>query len=343
MGQLLALYLINEGWHVTLFEQHDAASHHFNCSNAAAGLLSPYCELDKSPVIISQMGMDALRFYWPAVLQQLGENVYFRQLGSLVIHHPRDQAEWFHFSRRIENKTGQNNSQPVAAAHLEPELAKFDQAYYFPDEAQIDSQHLLQVLESWLRRQNTEWHFSSQVSDVNNGKISTTQHTREFDWVFDCRGLGADSAFPSLRGIRGELIWLHAPEVRLQRPVRLLHPRYNLYLVPRPNRIYLLGASEIEAEDFSPISLQTTLELLTAAYYVHAGFSEARLLKTVTQCRPVLSDHLPCIQYNERTVAVNGLYRHGYLIAPTLAAEVVRWIKHGRTAQNYPSIWRPYQ
>lgn len=164
----------------------------------------------------------------------------------------------------------------------------------------------------------------------------------QFDLVLDCRGMGAKDIFADLRGVRGELIWLHAADVFIARPIRFLHPRYNLYIVPRPEQIYLIGASEIEANDTTPISVHTTLELLTAAYCVHANFGEARIIKTVTHCRPTLTDHLPKIKYADGFLAVNGLSRHGFLLAPALAMEVMRWIEAGISAVCYPQLWEQY-
>jgi glycine oxidase len=162
----------------------------------------------------------------------------------------------------------------------------------------------------------------------------------QFDVVFDCRGSGGKSHFADLRGVRGEILWMHAPEVHIQRPIRFLHPRYSLYIVPRSNQVYLIGASEIDAEDYSPISVKTTLELLTAVYYVHPGFAEARILQADTHCRPTLSDHLPQIRYTEGLIAINGLYRHGYLIAPTLVEDVLLYFNDGLNAVNYRNLWK---
>ena len=67
-------------------------------------------------------------------------------------------------------------------------------------------------------------------------------------------------------------------------------------------------------------------KLLSAIYYLHPGFSEARIIKTVTHCRPTLPHHLPQIKYQAGLLAVNGLYRHGYLIAPALAKEVLKFL-----------------
>jgi len=99
--------------------------------------------------------------------------------------------------------------------------------------------------------------------------------------------------------------------------------------VPRPNNIYIIGASEIESEDFSPISVRTILELLSAAYSVDPGFSEARIIETVTHCRPAFSDNLPAIFYSDGVLCINGLYRHGYLLAPMLVQEALAMIEQG--------------
>ena len=82
----------------------------------------------------------------------------------------------------------------------------------------------------------------------------------------------------------------------------------------------MIGATEIEGEDMSPISVRSSLELLSAAFSIHPGFGEARILELSTQCRPTLPDHRPQIRVvDERTVRVNGLYRHGYMLAPEVS------------------------
>jgi glycine oxidase len=177
------------------------------------------------------------------------------------------------------------------------------------------------------------------VSAVQSNQITISDHVHSFDFVFDCRGLGARNIFQDLRSIRGELIWLHAPDVHITRPIRVMHPRYSLYVVPRPDNTYIIGASEIESADQSQISVRTTLELLTAACSLQANFQEARIIKTVTHCRPTLTNHLPKIKYADGFVALNGLYRHGYLIAPALVADIMRWIEGGMASLHYPALW----
>ncbi len=138
--------------------------------------------------------------------------------------------------------------------------------------------------------------------------------------MIDCRGLGAKPAWPALRGIRGEVARVHAPGIGLTRPVRLLHPRYPLYIAPKENDLYVIGATEVEGEDMSPVTVRSALELLSAAFAVHPGFGEARILELNAHCRPTLPDHRPAIVWDgARTLRVNGLYRHGFMIAPEVA------------------------
>lgn len=339
MGRLLALALHKAGWQVTFFDQSNGET---NCSFAAAGLLAPFSELDRANLLISRLGQESIQINWPRIIEQLAETIYFERSGTVVLCHPQDQAEWELFSQRIANQFMQNRPYhpltPKDLRQLEPALSKFEKAYYFPDEAHMDCQALMGACKTYFAIKKVICHTNTEIVSIVPRLITTKTNTHHFDMVFDCRGLGAASTFSDLRALRGELIWLHAKEVQLQHPIRFLHPRYSLYMVPRPGNIYLIGASEIEAYDLSSISARTTLELLTAAYYVHAGFAEARIIKTITHCRPTLPNHLPCIKFNEGLIAVNGLYRHGYLIAPALAEEILRHLHHPSSIQ-YPDIW----
>ncbi len=343
MGHTLALELIKAGNQVSIFDNTNSESA-INCSMAAAGLLTPISELEKSDCLIYDLGNAALEQHWPSILADLDSNIYFQRTGSLLVSHPQDKVDLKRFIATIDSKfqSEKNNSlyhklnqQEIAA--LEPELAKFSEAYYFPTEAHLDTQEMLTALKKYLCQHDITWYYT-QVDEIKAGKIKINNEIKIFDTVFDCRGLAAKSFFPNLQGIRGELIHLHAPNVNIKRPIRFQHPRYSLYIVPRPNNIYLAGASEIHSENTHAISVRSTLEFLTAACYLHPGFVEASIQKTVTQCRPTFPDYLPKINYADGLVAVNGLYRHGFLLAPTLAAEIMHWLGGGLSALHYPQI-----
>jgi glycine oxidase len=152
------------------------------------------------------------------------------------------------------------------------------------------------------------------------------------DWVLDCRGLGAKADWRALRGVRGEVVRIHAPDVMLQRPTRLVHPRYPIYIAPKEDHLFVIGATEIESDDLSPASVRSTLELLSAVYAVHPGFAEGRILELATQCRPTLPDNLPAIrQPRAGVLEINGLYRHGFMIAPAMLDVTLEVLNAGQS------------
>lgn len=344
MGQLLALELSMAGHKVSIFDQSSARD---NCSYIAAGLLTPFSELDRASYQIFQLGRHSMQQLWPKILELIPQNLYFQKTGTMVVHHPQDKAEWEVYSRRIKSRLPQEDFSiselsQEQITNLEPALNRFDTAYYFAEEAHLDCEGFMSALQIHLQTSGINYYLHTKVLSLKPGIIETENKDFSFDMVFDCRGLGAMDVFPEMRALRGELIYVHAPNIQMQRAVRFLHPRYSLYLVPRPGSHYIIGASEIEAQDYSPISVRTTLELLTALYYLNPAFAEARIIKTSTHCRPTLMNHEPCIKYSDGLVAVNGLYRHGYLIAPALAAEIMHALSRNFKTFSYPAIWEHY-
>ncbi|APR99745.1 FAD-dependent oxidoreductase [Pajaroellobacter abortibovis] len=342
VGRLLAFSLLHAGWKVSLFDQ-DTKEGRKSCSGVAAGLLTPFSELDKSPTSVAKLGWVAIQQDWPEILSLLSCPVLLRKGGSLVVAHPRDQVEFPLFLRRLASRWSPECYQQLdkeALHQLEPALSRFQGACYFPEEASIDTQAVFQRLGHYLTEHGVEWHSNTPVQSVDSGQIVLNEGLFECDMAFDCRGLGGRASFEQLRGVRGELAIVSAPDVSLQHILRLLHPRISLYIVPCPPFRYIIGASEIESEDFSEISIRTLLELLTAAYSVHPGFGEARILATRTQCRPTLPHSIPQIKWKQNFLAINGLYRYGYLLSPTLVKDVMQFLKDGMGAVQYPEYWK---
>lgn len=323
-GRLLAWRLARLGHTVTLFDQ-DNRDGHASCGWAAAGMLSPLAELEVGNETLYQQGLRSLAL-WPEWLSELNHPVTFKQQGSWVIAHPQDWADVERLQQLMQKNLGAQipakllNTTEIKT--LEPDLNPLgSRALFLENEGYLCPTELYNALNDALK--DIDWRENTTVTDSQAFQITTKDQTFRFDHVIDCRGLGAKSSFPNLRGVRGELIWLQTDEVILTRPVRLIHPRYRVYIVPHPNNTYLVGASEIESESMAPISVRTTLELLSAAYSVHPAFAEAKILKTVVNCRPALPDNLPKIIHQPGFSAINGLYRHGYLLAPALIEELI--------------------
>ena len=113
-----------------------------------------------------------------------------------------------------------------------------------------------------------------------------------------------------------------------------MHPRYQLYIAPKGKGFYVVGATEIESDDSSPMTVRSAMELLSAAYSVHPGFAEANIRQHVSQCRPAFNNNQPKIIKKKHLIQVNGLYRHGFLIAPVVLEQVVDLVKSMSNPSN---------
>jgi len=341
IGRLCALKASARDWKVTLFERGDEAGN-ASCSSVAAGMLAPWCELDAAEKIIADLGAISLG-EWPTILDNFGIETFFQQQGSLVVAHIGDRDEMPRFARNIRARGGEKFFFEIGGeelAALEPSLDKsFQNGLYFPCEGQIDPRGFMASSPQAMRAQKIDVRLGCNVENIAPHEIRAQGENFRFDCVLDCRGYGAASDMPGLRAVRGEIIHLHAPDVRLNRPIRLLHPRWPLYVVPRPDQRYVVGATSIEAEDSSPISVRSALELLSAAFALHPGFAEARVIETLTGLRPAFPDNLPRIHHGAGLLRINGLYRHGYLLAPALAELACRLIETGKSDAVYASIF----
>jgi glycine oxidase len=328
MGRMMALVLRKEGFNVHVFDKHSALSDH-SAAYAAAAMLAPLAESVNTEICVVEMGQYSLK-RWPDILKTLSKPVYFQQNGTLLIWHQQDHSVAKHLGSQLKTIHDLHPSLPKpefvedSRLHdLEPSLGtSFAQGIFLPEEGQLDNRGLLNSLldESVKLGVNYHWNSPREISQF----ITTAN-----EWVVDCRGLGAKPSWEEIRGVRGEVIRIHAPEVNLSRPVRLIHPRYPIYIAPKPGGIYVIGATEIESEDLSPVSVRSTLELLSAAYTVHSGFAEARILESRAQCRPTLPDNLPALmRMSSKVLKINGLYRHGFMISPAVMDAALELIVH---------------
>lgn len=326
VGRLLALNLLQEGHRITLYDI-DSAYGEEAAGMTAAGMLALFAELESAESVIFDIGKRSIAL-WPSVLEQLGICDAYQQEGSIITAHPQDYRELDHFISTLRSKVPAASEIRMLDAEgikaLEPDLSQHRKAFFIPHEGQVDAQRFMQrSAEYLLEHPLVTWHQQCGVERVEEGSIISGGKRRSYDWVFDSRGLGANVQLDDLRGVRGEVFWVDAPEVEISRPTRMLHPRYKLYIVPRPNHRYIIGATEIESEDRSPVSVRSSLELLSALYSMHSGFAEARIVKSVTNCRPTLRDNLPRIEQHEKMTRINGLYRHGYLMAPAVVEQAL--------------------
>jgi glycine oxidase len=281
------------------------------CSWWAGGMLAPDCEAETAEEPVERLGREAAD-WWDAHAGGVTRN------GTLVVALDRDRGELDRFARR----TSRHRALDAAAiAALEPDLAgRFTAALHFPDEAHLSPRDALAALAARLHRQDIA---------IGPGPAPTSGLT------VDCRGLAARDALPDLRGVKGEILVLRCDEIALARPVRLLHPRHPLYIVPRGDGVFMLGATVIEAAERHRVTARSMLELLSAAYALHPALAEAEVVEIGADARPAFPDNLPRIRARGSTIYANGLYRHGFLLAPALARMVADLVLESRQPEFF--------
>jgi len=306
-GAWQALLFAKAGHKVTLFERSGADMTQAT-SHWAGGMLAPYCEREASEPVITRLGIRSLDLW-------RGEFPDTPFHGSLVVSHPRDRADYERFARMT---TAHQRLDASSMTELEPSLdGRFRDALFFPDEGHVEPRVVLSELHERIAAAGGAIKFNSEQRPDQTDGI-----------VIDCRGLFARDAQPELRGVKGEMVIVETDEIVLSRPVRLIHPRWPLYIIPRANNQFMIGATSIERED-DGVSVRSALELLSAAYAVHPAFGEARIIEIGSGLRPAFPDNLPRIAIHNRRIAVNGLYRHGFLLAPALAELTLAYVARG--------------
>ena len=347
LGRLLAFQLARAGHEVHVFDPAPHAEARGAAGWTAAGMLSPVAELECADEAVFRLGLRSMEL-WPQILARLPVSVECRFDGSLLLAHRGDEGSARRVLDLLHTKLGSvgwvgdshpsdmpnagvrlREAQPTGIKQLAPsELQKLEpsvrgpaHAWLLPHEGRIHTVQAMQALAACAT--GVHWRWGCAVDETAPGQLRSTGCTEHFDWVFDVRGTGARPQLP-VRGVRGEIFWLQAPGLQLTRPLRLLHPRHRVYLVPRAPDLVVVGASEIESEDRSPVSLRSTVELLAAAHSVVPELAEARIVHSESNLRPALPDNLPLLDTQPGLTRINGLFRHGWLIAPALVERALQ-------------------
>ena len=306
-GLASASELARRGADVTIYESGSAPSDNPS-SWFAGGMLAPWCESEAADPEVLRLGAGAIEWwsqFTPVVRR-----------GTLVVAPPRDRAELTRFARRTQRHRRVDADE---IATLEPALeGRFQTGLFFEDEAHLDPRRALVNL-------------TRAVQDLG---VRILYGVRAPDRVdVDCRGMAAD--LPGLRPIRGEMAVIKTSEVEITRTLRLLHPRIPLYLVPRGNGVYMIGATMVESSSARPITLRSLLELLGAAFALHPGLGEASVIETGVGLRAGFPDNVPRLTWQGDTIHVNGLYRHGFLLAPALAGQLAQQFFQESSHENH--------
>ncbi|MEM7527842.1 MAG: FAD-dependent oxidoreductase [Pseudomonadota bacterium] len=306
-GLAIAAELSSRGAEVSIVDPAGPPGEHA-CSWWAGGMLAPDCEGALAEPEVVRQGRFAAD-WWAAQGAEVTSH------GTLVVALGRDRSELTTFARRVPAGEVLDRG---GIAGLEPDLADhFAKALFIQGEAHLDPRATLAHLWDVLAKRG-----------VHLGEETSGQ-------IIDCRGLSAQDRLPDLRGVKGEMLVVRCPDVALSRPVRLLHPRFPLYIVPRGDGVFMLGATQIESAERGRATLRSVSELMNAAYALHPSFGEAELLEIGVDARPAFPDNQPRIRQTPDRIFANGLFRHGFLLAPALARLTADLVLDGKT----PEVW----
>jgi len=287
------------------------------CSHYAGGMIAPWCEAESTEPMVAALGEEALAF-WTETFPVAEKR------GSLVVAPKRDRPDLLHFSRRTKNFVTLDRE---GLAALEPDIAEnFDLALYFEEEAHLAPRDALAKLAAHLAtKSNVAIRYGVDAATVPDNA----------DCTLDCRGFAAKPQLSGLRGVKGEMMILRTPELKLSRPVRMAHPRHPVYLVPRPDGTIMVGATMYENEERARVTAESLVELVNSAFALNPAFAQAEVVETGSDVRPSFADNLPRIRRENKTLFLNGLYRHGFLLSPPLAARAARVILEGA---HFPEV-----
>ena len=330
LGRLLSVQLIEQGHDISIYEK-DALEAPDNAAYTSAGMLCPLGEIIHAPKVVLEKGWWSLERWQDRLLtiQRLDpehQEIFFQHEGSLAVAFAQDKSCYAQLQQDFDLKASQYRDDVIDMTAdqlhaLEPALHQFDRGFHLRTEGQLCNRSFLEATSRILRKHVTV-HDQHPVSENDMASLQASH-----DWVVDCRGSGAieqplHSDAKALRGVRGEVLRVYCPDVTLSRPLRVMHPRNSIYIVPKPNNEFIVGATEIESHSEHPITVKSSLELLSTLYCVHPAFAEAQVLETRVGIRTAYADNIPTVTQFDNLVIANGCYRHGWLVGPAIVNDI---------------------
>ncbi len=345
LGRLLAIEFSKYHYQITLFEKDDKNSSLSSCATAA-GMLNPWSEINESTALVFELGVLSLT-RWQEITQKISAPEILSHCGSAHVSSYGDKAKIDHLLKNLIKK-----QEGLYCIPLDNSLKKqlfnkinsdFPYGFYLPDEKCIDPRLFITKSNDYFAtKNNIHFCYETNILKFSNNTISSENNTENFDLVLNTTGYqGKSDLKDTLRGVRGSLILVEAPQVNLHSIVRLGHLRYPIYIVPRGEHKYIIGATTHETECTKPITVEANLELLSTACQFDPGFLEAHILDQRVNLRPSFANSEPKIQLLNNVYFLDGLYRHGITISPIISQYFGEFIHNNFKLPSHlnASIW----
>ena len=314
LGRLLAWRLAMAGHRISVFDPAAHAMERGAAGWTAAGMLSPIAELECADAHTARRGWRSLDL-WAQWLPALPQPVDFRRDGSLLLAHRADAGSAQRLLRVLHSQGADGHRR---SRWTPQRCRRWNRRCRVPPWPGC-----CPVKASCTRcRRCRRWPpLRTNAACTGTGAMRCRRSQpgridgRRFDHVFDVRGLGARPDLP-LRGVRGEVLWLHAPGLRLRRAAAAA--------APAPARLPGAAAGRHRRRRRHRDRKRRTARrsrcaarssLLSAAHSVLPELAEARIVHTETNLRPALPDNLP-----RDRVRKPGPDAHQRPVPPRLAA-----------------------
>ncbi len=338
IGLSVAWRLAGSGRSVAIVDPHPATG----ASYAAAGMLAPVTEATWGEEELAQLSLRSLA-RWPDFAAELtvasGLDVGLRQAGTLLVAADASDRAYLDDLLAYQLHLGLAASWCPASEcrRLEPSLAPgIRGGILAPGDAQVDNRRLLGSLAEAVHRAGVRV-VTARAGLVTAAGAATGVVAEGEEIVAPLVVLAAGWATSSLEGlpahavppvrpVKGQILRLlaHDGDAELTRTVRALVQGVPVYLVPRGDGRYVLGATSEERGVDTTVTAGAVYRLLRDAQRVFPGLGDLELVETRAGLRPGSPDNAPLVGATGLAglVLATGHYRNGVLLAPVTADAV---------------------
>lgn len=307
-------------------------------SQAALGVLTFHGRPDTMPEPMRALAHKS-RAYYPAIIDELeevvGERVYFRQEGQLILGMNEDDMPSLEETLRVNRLEGVEleRATPKEALMLEPNLnPEIAGALYSPHDGWVDNTALTQAIVRAAQQAGAVFE-QAEVNSVETGngqikRVRAGEAHYESDWVVLAAGAWSGQIWNvPVKPRRGQAYSVEGSYFK-----RVIHsPR--AYIVPKYEAQTMLGAT-VEDVGFDASNTPDGLgSISTRAFEISPRLETSTFVGAWAGLRPGTPDDLPIIGPAvefPNLVLATGHFRNGILLAP-ITADLVRQIVVGDT------------
>ena len=332
IGMSSAFRLARDEWRVTLFDPTPGGG----ATWAAAGMIAPSGEISPGEHENYLRQRDALEA-WRGLAAELhdvtGEELAIVRTGTLLVGFDasdRRLVEQFDLVADEFGAVGERVTRDGAKAYFDGVTARVREGLYFADDAWVDPDHVMNLLERANERLGVTVVRENVVSArASGGHVEVTTSSEVYHGDIGILATGArplpegvaQRVANTVRPVRGMTLRVRGIDRSGQPVLRAYVRGRSLYLVSRPGGYCVVGASSDEQGELG-VEVGELQRLLRDALDLVPALETAHLVETRQGLRPASKDLAPFLEVvDERWAWLSGHYRHGVTLAPLSSLE----------------------